>query len=64
MASAPNEQSWIESARVGNQLAFARLVESGSLGSSSETARRRAESDEIERLVQVITDQIILGAGA
>ena len=29
------------------------------LGSSSETVRRRAMEDEIERLVQVITDKIV-----
>ena len=34
------------------------------LGSSSETARQRAAEDEIERLVQVITDQIVQGLGA
>jgi L-fuculose-phosphate aldolase len=31
----------------------------GDLGSSSETARRRAAEDELERLVQVITDKIV-----
>ena len=34
-----------------------------SLGASSDTARQRAEEDEIERLVQLITDQIVQGAG-
>ena len=33
------------------------------LGASSETARRRAQEDEVERLVQLITDQIVHGAG-
>jgi L-fuculose-phosphate aldolase len=31
----------------------------GDLGSSSETARRRSAEDELERLVQVITDKIV-----
>lgn len=31
----------------------------GSLGLSSETARQRAQDDEIERLVQLITDQLV-----
>lgn len=35
---------------------------SGALGSSSETARRRAAEDEMERLVQMITDRIIQGS--
>ena len=34
----------------------------GGPGSSSETARRRAMNDEVERLVQAITDQIVSGA--
>jgi len=33
------------------------------LGSSSETVRRRAAEDELERLVQVITDQIVAMTG-
>ncbi len=35
----------------------------GSPGSSSSTARRRAAEDEIERLVQVITDRIVQASG-
>jgi L-fuculose-phosphate aldolase len=31
----------------------------GALGASSETARRRAADDEIEKLVQLVTDQIV-----
>jgi len=38
------------------------LAADGSLGSSSETAHRRAEEDEIERLVQLITDQVVHGS--
>jgi len=34
----------------------------GQLGTSSSTARKRAAEDEMERLVQVITDRIIQGA--
>ncbi len=37
------------------------IAPGGALGASSETARRRAEEDEIERLVQMITDQIAHG---
>jgi len=33
----------------------------GGVGSSSETARRRAMNDDVERLVQAITDQIVGG---
>jgi len=42
-----------------------RAIPPTTLGSSSETARRRAAEDEIERLVQVITDKIIqiIGSG-
>ncbi|HUW84032.1 MAG TPA: class II aldolase/adducin family protein [Phycisphaerae bacterium] len=42
----------------GRQLAGAE-----SLGSSSETARKRAMDDQVERLVQVITDRIVQMAG-
>jgi L-fuculose-phosphate aldolase len=35
----------------------------GELGASSATARKRAAEDEIERLVQVITDKIVAAAG-
>lgn len=38
------------------------VVAGRELGSSSETARRRAEEDEIERLVQLITDRIVQSA--
>jgi L-fuculose-phosphate aldolase len=38
------------------------LPASGSLGASSTTAQRRAEEDEMEKLVQIITDQIVRGA--
>jgi len=42
-----------------------RAIPPTTLGSSSETARRRAAEDEIERLVHVITDKIIqiIGSG-
>jgi L-fuculose-phosphate aldolase len=36
-----------------------RKIEPGGLGSSSQTARLRAAEDEMERLVQIITDKIV-----
>lgn len=52
-------------ARIYPAVVAGRQIPGSPLGSSSETARRRAAEDEMERLVQVITDKItqIMGAG-
>jgi len=40
-----------------------KIMAAGTLGGSSKTARQRAIDDEIERLVQTITDEIVSAAG-
>ena len=45
--------------RAASAMVAGRTIPAAPLGSSSETARRRAAEDEIERLTQLITDQIV-----